>query len=387
MSNQHDHPHHDHGHDHPHDHGHSHEEARPAAAPAPSETEEVRTQALSEALKSSFVLVKIAMAVLVVVFLGSGIFTVGPQERAIRLNFGKPVGEGERALLGPGLHWAFPYPIDDVIKIPAVQIQQAVSTVGWYAVDPKLAAAGQEPPMNPSLNPAVDGYTLTGDGNIIHVRAVLRYRVTDPIQYYFNFTNAAVFVTNALDNAILYASAKYTVDDALRRDLTGFRERVFNRVAQLVQEQKLGVSIEPSDIVTIPPRQVKEAFDEVSKAENERSTKINDAQGYANGLLSKARGEATAIKNAGLTDRARLVAGVNAEARYFQDLLPQYQKNPSLFTSRLQAETLGRVLTNAQDKFFLPERPDGKPRELRLQLGREPLKTKIQEAPKAEHGH
>ncbi|MEI7731425.1 MAG: protease modulator HflK [Verrucomicrobiota bacterium] len=358
------------------------------SAIGPAEAEEARTQALAEALKSSFVLVKFAMVFLAVAFLCSGIFTVKPQERALILRFGKPVGEGEAALLGPGLHWAFPYPVDDPIKIPAVLIQQANSTVGWYAVDPKLAAAGMEPPAGPSLNPVADGYTLTGDGNIIHVRATIRYRVTEPLKYYLRFTNAAEFVTNALNNAILYASAQYTVDNALRRDLAGFKERVISRVNDLVAQQQLGITLEPSDITTIPPRQVKAAFEEVLAAENERSKTINDAQGYANEVLSRAKGEGTARVNAGQTDRARAVAGINAEARYFEDLLPQYKKNEVLFTSRLQAETLGRVLTNAQDKFFLPQRADGKPRELRLQLGREPLKSKLIEAPKQDgRGH
>ena len=49
------------------------------------------------------------MVILVCVFLGSGIFTVGPQERAIKIRLGKPVGQGEQALLGPGLHWSMPY--------------------------------------------------------------------------------------------------------------------------------------------------------------------------------------------------------------------------------------------------------------------------------------
>ena len=79
----------------PHDH---HD---PAHAP---ETRDAGSQALSEALRSSFVIVKFAMAVLLVVIILSGIFTVGPQEKAIILRFGRPVGEGQKMLLGAGLH-------------------------------------------------------------------------------------------------------------------------------------------------------------------------------------------------------------------------------------------------------------------------------------------
>ena len=107
MSHDHDHPH-EHGpgggHDHPHDHSH---------APAPSAPEtplDPGSQALAAALKSSFAIVKFAMFALLIVFLCSGFFTVGPQERAIVLRFGKPVGGGQ--LLTQGLKFALPYPID-----------------------------------------------------------------------------------------------------------------------------------------------------------------------------------------------------------------------------------------------------------------------------------
>ncbi len=73
-----------------------------------------------------------------------GLFTVGPQEKAVILRLGKPVGEGERALLNPGLHWAFPRPIDEVEHIPITSLQMAESSVGWY-LTPAERANGSRP--------------------------------------------------------------------------------------------------------------------------------------------------------------------------------------------------------------------------------------------------
>src|SRR6266436_1767966 len=101
----------------------------PPPEPSPEITEDAGSQALSEALRSSFGIVKVLMIALVVVFFSSGFFTVGTQEKAIKLRFGRPVGEGEKALLGPGPHWAFPSPIDEVVKIPIGQVQTAASTI------------------------------------------------------------------------------------------------------------------------------------------------------------------------------------------------------------------------------------------------------------------
>src|SRR5439155_150545 len=147
------------------------------------------SQALSDARRCSFGIVKFLMGILVFVFLLSGVFTVGPQERAIILRLGKPVGTGEQALLGPGLHLSWPYPIDDHQKISITGIQKVNSTVGWYVTTPEQELAGTEPFPGPSLNPAADGYGLTADGNIVHTRATLSYRISDPVTYVFNFVN------------------------------------------------------------------------------------------------------------------------------------------------------------------------------------------------------
>src|SRR5436189_5729759 len=85
------------------------------------------SQALSEALRSSFAVVKFVMVILVLVFIGSGIFQVKQGTTAILLRFGKPVGTGQTALLKPGLHFSLPYPIDDHVPISISGIQKVTS--------------------------------------------------------------------------------------------------------------------------------------------------------------------------------------------------------------------------------------------------------------------
>jgi hypothetical protein len=81
------------------------------------------------------------------------------------------------------LHWSFPYPIDEVVKIPITEQQVVSSTVGWYFTTPEQELSGEEMPAGASLNPAIDGYVITADRNIIHTRATLRYHIEDPIRY------------------------------------------------------------------------------------------------------------------------------------------------------------------------------------------------------------
>jgi len=345
----------------------------------PDSSLDAGSQALSEALRSSFGIVKLVMAILVVVFLASGFFTVGPQERAIILRFGKPVGVGDGVLLGPGLHWSFPYPIDDVQKVSITGIQKVGSTVGWFATTPEMELAGAEPMAGPSLNPAQDGYVVTADGNIIHSRATLNYRINDPAGYVFNFVNASNAVQQALDNALLYAASRFRVDDILTRDISGFNEAVRRRVEQTLNKQKLGVIVEQCSVESRAPRQLKEAFNNVLKAEVARGNILNQAHSYENRVLSKASADAESRVNLAQSDRVRLVNDVGSRADQFQQLLPQYRENPKLFVEQRLTEVLGRVFTNAQEKILVPESSDGNQKEMRYLLNPELPKVRTEE--------
>jgi len=361
-----------------HEHHHHDEEPK---APVPLMPDDAGSRALSDALRSSFLIVKILMALLVVLFFASGFFTVGPQERAVKLRFGKPVGEGDKALLGPGAHWSWPAPIDQVVRIPFSQVQEAKSSIGWYATTPEQEALGQEPEPRPTLNPAIDSYALTGDANIIHVRATLRYQVTDPQRYIFAFTNAAMVVTNVLDEAIYFAAARFNVDDALTRNQTAFRERIERRIDEVAATMRLGITVEQVTLTAVrPPRQVAEKFRAALEASVRTERGLSEARSYANETMSKAQGEAAARLGTAQSERNRLVETVSAESKRFTDVLPQYRANPELFMRLWQAEVVQRVLTNAEERLFVPAPTDGSKKTLWVPLSRAPLKPKAPEA-------
>ncbi|MBI1841331.1 MAG: hypothetical protein HYR88_10850, partial [Verrucomicrobia bacterium] len=177
------------GHDeHDHGPGHSHEHSDEGEGDA-------GTRALADALRRSFAVLKFIMGGLVIVFLFSNVKIVGPEERGVILRFGKPVGEGEGILLPPGPKLAWPYPIDEFKTIPISRIQQVASTVGWHRTSALAAATGEDDGGGGALDPLRDGYLMTGDANIVHVRAVFNYRITDPTRYLFAFTNTPVLLT------------------------------------------------------------------------------------------------------------------------------------------------------------------------------------------------
>ena len=360
--------------------------ATPPSAPLPPEpTEDAGSQALSEALRSSFAIVKVVLAIMVLVFLASGFFVVQPQEKAVILRVGNPVSKRGKVLLEPGAHWSFPYPIDEVVRIPVGQVQTIRSTVGWYRTTAAMEAAGTLPPAPESLNPAQEGYVLTADGNVIHVKGELRYRIAEPgLDYKFNFTDASNTVLNAFNNALIYASATYTAHDALSRDVGGFKERVRLRLDRTIATQKLGIVVDQINLDAAAPLKLRQAFAAVSEAEARRGKTLLDARSAANQALSQAQGEAAIRIAAGQSDKTRMVQFVAAEASRFNSLLPEYRKNPELFRNLRQSEALQRIFANPQvEKFMVPTR-GGNPREIRIQLNREPEKLKTLEPPKGD---
>lgn len=349
------------------------------------------SQALADALRSSFFIVKIVMAVLLLVFLGSGFYTVGTEERALVLRFGKLVGEGESALKGPGLHLAFPYPIDEVVKVPIAQIQTVRSTTGWYAITPEQEAAGTEPIPTPSLNPAVQGYLITADRNIVHSRATMDYRIDDPAgcilefaggtNSYFDLSGSTRAVQQALDSAMVETAGRFRIDEILVKDVAGFKDAVQRRVVDLLMQRGIGVTVDNVKIESKPPLSLKEDFARVNQAVQKRDQLLNEARKYENQTRSKADAGAVSTINRAESDRTRLVKDLGGFADRFQELLPKYRADPDLFVQLRLSETLARSMTNLQDTVYLQERADGQPREMRVLLNRLPPKRKPEATP------
>jgi membrane protease subunit HflK len=294
-----------------HEHHHAHDHHEPVAAL------DTGSQALAEALRSSFAIVKIVMVLMVAAFFGSGFFTVGPQEKAVILRFGKPVGEGQKALLTAGLHWSLPYPIDEVVKIPISEIQYVKATAGWYMTTPEAELSGEEMPAGSTLNPAVDGYVLTADRNIIHTRATLSYHIEDPLHFVFDFTSASNSVQNALNNALLFTAAKFNVDDILTRDVAGFQEAVRQRVEALTDKWQLGIVIDQCAVDSKPPRYLQSVFAQVTTALDSRNKLLYDAHSYENQITSQSGAQASTITNTAAAARQlhEPAAAISAQPR------------------------------------------------------------------------
>ena len=238
----------------------------PPKAPKKSGADELDAagKSLSDALRISFIILKIIMIILVIAFLASGIKTVGSEEQAIVLEFGKIRGVGEKRLLGPGLHWIYPYPIHEIVKIPVeTKVNLSINSFWYYQTQAQMLS-GERPRVRPDqpLKPLSDGYCITrgekqdeavmgsagSDYNIVHSRWQLTYQIDDPERFfhnvyveevkpgdiYFDVITRSIksLLESTFEDAVVTAMVNYTIDEAISS-----RERIPINVKNLLQEK------------------------------------------------------------------------------------------------------------------------------------------------------
>ncbi len=283
-------------------------------------------KSLSEALEVSFTILKVIMLILVIAFLASGFKTVGGEEKALVLRFGKIRGIGENRVLGPGLHWILPYPIDEIVKIPVARKDNLEINTFWYYLTDREILAGKPDELNDpnkALDPLRDGYCLTrsevspdsndsgsdnqgNDYNIVHTQWQLTYHINNPELFFTNVKIPAVKPDDIYDDAIkrgvepllqsmfegvvVSNMVNYTIDEAITS-----KERIPARVMESLQK-KLDDINSGIEIVSVQltksevPRQVKQAFEATTKAAQTVSNAITDAMSNETKLLNETAG-------------------------------------------------------------------------------------------------
>jgi regulator of protease activity HflC (stomatin/prohibitin superfamily) len=252
--------------------------------------------------------------------------------------------------------------------------------VGWYFTTAEMELAGTDPYAGPTLNPAIDGYLITADQNIVHARATMTYRIENAVQYIFGFegdTNrpfngagASNLVVNALNSALVKAASEFKVDSILYSDVLGFRDAVRRKVVAQLNAQTNGVEVEQIDVTTKAPLFLKADFARVNDAAIRSGKLVNEAQTKANEIISAAEARAATMTNFASVESESLINKLKGEEARFKDLLPAYRQNPDLFVQRQLTERLAIVMTNVQEKIFVSDMVD----ERRWMLNREPQK-------------
>jgi membrane protease subunit HflK len=259
-----------------------------------------------------------AIGVLAVVCLWAlaGIFLISPAEQAVILRFGKFV-----RTLGPGPHWIPP-------------LLERRYTVNIQRVD----------------SFPYESEMLTQDGNIVHVKIQVQYRIADLKNFLFNVVSPTETLHQAASSSLRQIVGQMNLDPIL----TTGREDLAQRVTELLQKTLLSYQsgIEVREVTlqsSKPPEAVTLAFDDVIKATEDQKRYINQAEAYAKKRVLTAQGEVSRITQEADAYRYAAVAQATGATAQYLALLRPYQAAPAVTRERLYLDTVTEVLKNTQN--------------------------------------
>jgi len=283
-------------------------------------------------LKFSKKIFGIVLVLVIALYLASGIFVVAPEEQGVVRRFGKFI-----RIESPGLNYHLPYPIETVVT-PAVTRVKRVE-IGFRTINPV-------PPVRYQKFPA-EALMLTGDENIVSAEAIIQYKIKDPVSYLFNIILPEETVKNAAEAALRQIIGERKIDEALTVGKYEIQEETKKLLQDLLDSYESGIFVVAVQLQDVnPPKEVQDAFKDVASAKEDKSKYINEAQGYKNDLIPKARGEAVKMTKEAEGYKIERIRKAEGDVAKFNSILTEYKKGEYITQARLYLETMEEILPN-----------------------------------------
>ena len=286
----------------------------------------------------------------VVVWLGSGIYQVGPREQAALQFFGE-----FQNTEGPGLKWYFPPPIG---KRTIVDVQVTRNLELGFFTTPTGAVSDQN----------VEALMITGDLNIVNVQMVVQYRIANLKNFLFEVDDPGEVLRgieqgnpegrtlkDATEAALRQVVGQRSIDDTLvlKREQVQADTRVL--LQRILDEYQTGIEVLNVALQTVrPPDQVRAAFDDVVNARVDKESRINEALAFEQDQIPRAQGDAQQIIQGAEAFKAERIARSTGEASRFLSVLEEYEKSKEVTRQSLYLEAMEEILPGIT-KFILAE--------------------------------
>ena len=270
----------------------------------------------------------VILAVVFLVWLGTGFFIVQEGQQAVITQFGR-----YKATVNAGFNWRLPYPIQRHELVFVTQIRSV--DVGR---DNVLKATGLR-----------ESAMLTQDENILDIKFAVQYRLSDARAFLFESKNPTDAVVQAAETSVREVLGKMNMDAALSEDRDQIAPRVRAMMQEILDRYKVGVEVVGINLQqggVRPPEQVQASFDDVLKAGQERERAKNEAQAYANDVIPRAVGSASRLKEEADAYKARVVAQAQGDAQRFRSVYNEYQKAPQVTRDRMYLDTMQQIYTS-----------------------------------------
>ena len=281
------------------------------------------------------------IGITLIVWLLLGVYTVGPDEVGVVQRFGK-----YDRVVGSGLNYHLPFPIETV-KTPKVTEVKRIE-VGFRTVGKKQYRTVEQ-----------ESLMLTGDENIVDAELIVQYKIKEPINYLFNFIGPELTLREASEASLRTVIGRHNIDEALTSGKLMIQEETKELLQSILDKYETGVHVVAVQLQDVsPPKQVIDAFKDVASAKEDKNRMINEAEGYRNDIIPKARGEAQAMIREAEGFRESRIKRAEGDVAKFKAILKEYSKAKDVTRERLYLEAMEEILPGLE-KFIVPDGEDG----------------------------
>jgi membrane protease subunit HflK len=295
---------------------------------------------VSEERKVGRLLSRLLAGVLLLGLLGFwasfGFYRLNPGEAAVILRLGKYRTTEVRE----GLRWHLPPPIEsrEIVNVGLVAREQ------FGDIDTASEAAT-----------LTETAMQTGDNNIVDLEFVVKYKIGRAFESRFRIANLRETLRDSAQAAMREVVGRNSVDDVLSEKRGIIQDEAAELLQQILDRYESGLHVEGIELQEVqPPAPVRDAFDDVIAAAQDRNRKVNEAEGYANEVLPGARAEASEVVEAAIGYRDSKIAEAAGEAERFLAIVREYQKAPEITRKRLYLETMEEVLPGVEKVIIEP---------------------------------
>lgn len=288
-----------------------------------------------------------ALGVIGVLWLATGIYRVNSDELGVVMRFGK-----YHRTTTSGLNYHLPYPIETV-TIPSVTSVNKVE-IGYNGVtadNPPVRVAKMalmEAPRSAQQVPR-EGQMLTGDRNIIDIDFEVQWKIdaSAPEKYLFSMRDPQASVKAVAESAMREVIGRNNLNDILTSAQTQIAEDTKAIMQQMFDNYGAGIEIIAVNLSRPDvPQPVIDEFQDVKRAEQDKQTSVSVAEGYANEILPKARGEASKMVQDAEAYKSRIVADAQGDTARYNQIYKQYALAKDVTKRRMYLETMEAVLRN-----------------------------------------
>lgn len=292
---------------------------------------------------------KWAVPFLLILWLLSGIYIVRPGEQGVVRRFGRALDEVKQ----PGPHYHWPWPIEKVDKPKVEQVRRI--EIGFRTVSPG-------PPARYNFY-TEESLMLTGDEQIIDAQIIVQYKIKDAVEYLFNVRNLEGpqgAIKDAAEVALRQVVGKRPIDDVLIGEKAPVEIDIRELLQEIMDKYEGGIKITDVKLQTVqPPKEVAAAFSDVVSAKEDKEKLIQEAEGYKEDILPKARGQARSIVLTAEGYKEEKIKRAQGDVAKFLAVLKEYEKAKEVTRKRLYLETMEQVLPAIKKFIIDSETGDG----------------------------